>query len=259
MRPYLIAFLLAWMTCAPLYAVSMEPVKAKADSAYADKLYLQAVQLYAEVLAEAPSSETYYNLGNAQFRLHNLPQAILAYERALHLDPGHEDARFNLELVRTRLTDRFGQPQRMFFVAWMSDFVASHSAAAWLHASTLFLLLFALCFALYRSHIVLWLRKLSFAMAMVAILCFVLSVALAFVQRAAYDNNTRAVVIKDQVQSYASPTTTSQRLITLHEGTTVDILSSGTPAWWQVSLPDGTQVWIAREGVERVVSENTSK
>lgn len=42
---------------------------------------------------------TLYNLGNAYAQLHEWAGAKAAYRRVLRLNPGHADARFNLELV----------------------------------------------------------------------------------------------------------------------------------------------------------------
>ena len=51
------------------------------------------------------SPDLAFNLGDAYFRKGRLGPAIWAWERALALDPDHEDARYNLEQAR-RLADR---------------------------------------------------------------------------------------------------------------------------------------------------------
>ena len=48
------------------------------------------------------NSALFYNLANAQYRLGNLGQAILNYERALALEPRHPEAAANLRLVRDK-------------------------------------------------------------------------------------------------------------------------------------------------------------
>ena len=45
------------------------------------------------------SPALYYNLGNCYFKLHNLPAAILSYERARRLAPRDEDIAYNLRLL----------------------------------------------------------------------------------------------------------------------------------------------------------------
>lgn len=257
MRHYLLVFLLSLGTWGSLQAAETAPIKAKADSAYADRLYAQAVELYTEVLAETPSSMVYYNLGNAQFRLRQYPQAVLAYERALWLDPSNEDARFNLELVRTRLSDRFSQPKGMFFVTWLSGLISSRSATDWSFWAFVSLLLGGLFVGIYRADLPLILRKLGFAASLVALFAFLFDLVAAGYQTMAYRHNARAVVMVEQVQTYSSPTTSSKRTMLLHEGTTVEVLNKSDEQWLQVALPDGTEVWaLAKQFTPVVIEKN---
>lgn len=54
----------------------------------------------------AESADAHYNRGNALAKLGRYPAAIAAYEKALKLDPGHEDARHNKEIVEKALQDQ---------------------------------------------------------------------------------------------------------------------------------------------------------
>ena len=51
-----------------------------------------------------------YNLGNARFADDDLEGAIRAYEESLRLAPGHEDAKFNLELALRELEKQTPPP-----------------------------------------------------------------------------------------------------------------------------------------------------
>ena len=125
-----------------------------ADSLYLQKDYIGAMKLYEEQLKETPSARLYYNLGNCHYRLNNYPKAVLNYERCLKLDPSCKDAQFNLDLIRTKLPDRFTEKSEMFFVRWYQQALQAHSADEWgllaLPAWALTLVLFAL-YLLLRS------------------------------------------------------------------------------------------------------------
>lgn len=54
----------------------------------------------AALLAGIPHPEALYNRGNALARMGNLEEAKALYEQVLRTDPGHEDARHNLDLLR---------------------------------------------------------------------------------------------------------------------------------------------------------------
>lgn len=56
---------------------------------YMDREYNMAVESYSQVLKMGyEASSLFYNLGNAYYKLNNLPKAILFYEKARVLNPG---------------------------------------------------------------------------------------------------------------------------------------------------------------------------
>ena len=63
-------------------------------------------------LASVDSAEGHYNRGNALARGGQLPAAIAEYDRALALDEGHEDARYNRDLLKQYLEDNPEQQQQ---------------------------------------------------------------------------------------------------------------------------------------------------
>ena len=79
----------------------------QADSAYNKKNFQDALYYYqAAAEKDGVSSDLYYNMGNTYYRLGDLGHAVLNYRRALALDPSNEEARLNLEFVRTKITDK---------------------------------------------------------------------------------------------------------------------------------------------------------
>ena len=79
------------------------PTKAEADEAYQKEKFSEAASLYEEILqTQGESADIYYNLGNVYFKLKNTAKAVLNYERALLLNPGDADIRFNLDMARSK-------------------------------------------------------------------------------------------------------------------------------------------------------------
>ncbi len=86
--------------------------------------YKEALQSWTEVYNTGyRSASLCYNIGNAYFKLNNIPQAILFYERAALLNPADEDINYNLQIARTLTVDRFQEIPELFFVKWY-DFVS---------------------------------------------------------------------------------------------------------------------------------------
>lgn len=73
----------------------------RANSAYRDGEYEQSLREYEEILAAGwQSGPLHFNLGNANFKLGRLGEAILSYERARRLLPRDPDVRANLAYAR---------------------------------------------------------------------------------------------------------------------------------------------------------------
>ena len=69
--------------------------------------YPAAARFFAEAQGiDAKDPRPPYALGNALFKMDRLEESIAAYEKALELAPGDEDARFNLEQARKKLRMR---------------------------------------------------------------------------------------------------------------------------------------------------------
>lgn len=225
-------------------AISLADQKAAADSLFAAKQYVEAAELYNLLADSIESADIYYNLGGAEYKQKHYGRAILAYERALRIDPDNDDAHYNITLVRTRIADRFGDASEMFFVSWFRTWVSSGSVAHWTLLSFVWTVVFFVCLILYFVGRRLWLRKVGFFAAIFCALAFVLTTVFAIVQRSAFYDNSDAVIMADEVQLYSSPSTSSKPLRTLHEGTTVTVLELQGKDWTRVELPDATEAWL---------------
>jgi tetratricopeptide (TPR) repeat protein len=64
--------------------------------------YKEALQVWTEVYSTGyRSANLDYNIGNAYFKLNNIPASILFYERAYLLKPEDENINYNLQVART--------------------------------------------------------------------------------------------------------------------------------------------------------------
>lgn len=229
--------------------------KAVADSLYESKNYAAAAEQYALLADSLEAPDVYYNLGNAEYKLKHYAQAVLAYERALRLDPDNEDAQYNVTLVRTRLADRFARPSEMFFFSWLRTWVGAHSVGHWTLWSFFWLAASFLFLILYITRVRMWLRKTGFFAALFCFLCFLVTTTFALVQRATFSSDSAAIVLADEVQLYASPTTSSKAVRVLHEGTRVEILDATKDGWLQVELFDGNTAFLKNKADSGVILE----
>ena len=98
--------------------------------------YKEALQSWTEVYSTGyRSASLCYNMGNAYFKLNNIPQAILFYERAYLLKPADEDINYNLQIARTLIVDRFQEIPELFFVKWYNFVSLFLSSNRWARIS----------------------------------------------------------------------------------------------------------------------------
>lgn len=224
-----------------------------ADSAYTARRYAEAAQLYRAIPGADLTADIQYNIGNAEYRQKHVAAAILAYLRALRLDPGHDDAHRNLLIARAHIEDRFSAPGIPALITWTSDVVHSRSVATWVRWSLLFIILAFASAALYLFSRRLWMRKTGFFLALALIGLFIVTTIFAVIQRRAFTDNADAVITAAATQLYNSPSSTSRKQNVIHEGTTVTIIDKAADGWILVSLPDATQGWMKANACEKVI------
>lgn len=205
----------------------------------------------AQTAALCPADSA-YNAGNEAYRLKEYGQAVLCYSRALWLDADHEDARYNLSLVQTRLEDQFSVPQEMFFTTWTRSLRTAHSVATWLRWSALLFGLLMVCVLIFRRVPQRMVQRLSFYMGLILLLMFVTTNTFAIMQHYDHTHCQQAVIMPDAVSCYNSPVARGRAVCTLHTGTLVTITDTYGKDWLEVRLPDTRQLWLHRQSLTRV-------
>ena len=225
---------------------------AQGEKAYTEQNYVDAVVFFKKAVQETPTAENYYNLGNANYRLKQYPEAVIAYLRCLRIDPSNEDARYNLQLTQQKIapgtTTLESQP-------WESPFTLLlnlGSVKRWTAFSFLFLLLAFVGWTLFRtaSHHILQKSALfaTFFLTIAFVVCTIFAVA----QRYRFYHNHLAVVTAEEAQSYASPMTNAKKELVLPSGSVVYLQENAAKGWTRVQTSDGTETWIHTSLLVRV-------
>ncbi len=214
--------------------------------------YSGAAAAYKKLYEEGyRSADLLYNTGNAFFKSGDNASAVLFYERALLLAPADEDISYNLQIVRSRLTDRIEPLPGLFFVRWY-DFVSlllpTNSwamTALLLFVVSLVMALLFLTRARARGHL------LTFWLSVAAVTLSLLAVTLAIRNNSLINHNRKAVVTCSIVTGRSAPGETGNELFVLHSGTTVTVEQQlGT--FLEVRLPDGNRGWLSADCIEKI-------
>lgn len=221
----------------------------QANAAYAEGRYEEAATLYQAMIDEQPNATLYYNLGNAQFKQGELAQAILAYERALRLQPHHKDAQYNLAFAQSKITDNI-EEQDFFLSTWARAVRNGLSERTWLILSIcLFVMALTglLIFLLGRE---LWLRKTAFHVAWIALLFSLVSGLNAWSLHQRDTLRNEAIITQGVVNAKSSPDRSGTDLFTVHEGTKVSIRE--TLGDWANIHVGNNEGWIRLSNLERI-------
>ena len=241
---------IALLLLIPLSASAV--TKERADSAYAQEHYQQAIADYEALLKSGVSADLYYNLGNAYYRTDNITKAILNYERALLLSPGDDDIRFNLQMARSKTIDKITPQSEMFFVTWYHSLVNLMSVDAWARTALFTLAIAIVLVLLYLFSDRMWLRKFGFFGALALVIVFLLSNLFAFQQKHKLTHRTGAIVITSAAAVKSTPSKNGTDLFILHEGTCVTMTDQSMREWKEIRMADGRKGWIETRQIETI-------
>lgn len=234
----------------------------QADSAYEREKYKDAVELYLQAVEnDGVSSDLYYNLGNAFYRTGNIAQSILAYERALRLDPSNQEARKNLEFVNSRIVDKKGETGSFISNSIMSIANWFHSNTwAWISLVLFVLILSSIGVYMYTNPIIL--KKIGFFGGILMIVLMAFTIFFSFKAKSiATDNSEAIITAKASMLSTVprKPISRDEEAMLLHEGTKVKIVRSITlssdsinQTWHEVDVDNRHRAWINNSDIEKI-------
>jgi len=253
-------------------AATPEAVFALGNERYEAGDYDGAIEAYGSLVERgAIDNDLFYNMGNAYYEVGLLGNAVLYYERALRLEPRHEDALANLELTRKILRDReFLQSDGWLrrTLMWVPRKLSTWELV--LLGSVFYLLLTAILIGfifrdtalvagLYRRFSILSPGRLfglqkATDIAMAGVTAFVLLAATGAAALQKHDAETErrdAVILEEELAVYSGPSTQATLQFKVHEGTVTRVVDA-RPGWVEIELPGELSGWVRAEALERI-------
>lgn len=244
---FFIIFLLSFMQ----FVQAESFTKADADKAYQENKYAEAIKMYENILAtQGESAVVYYNLGNSYFKEKNMAKAVLNYERALLLNPGDADIRFNLDMARSKTVDQITPATEVFIVTWVNSLTNMQSERGWTKIGIVSFICLLVGLALYIFSKRLFVRKIGFIGAVVLLVVTVCANLFARQQKNELMDRTGAIVMSPTVTVKSTPDKSGTELFVLHEGTKVFVEDNSMKGWKEIRLEDGNKGWIPTEAIE---------
>lgn len=222
----------------------------EAEVAYTKEEYGKAIELYESILKNnGESSEIYYNLGNAYYKAGKTAPAILNYERALLLDPGDADIRFNLQMAKQKSVDKIEPVGEFFLYRWFDSVQNMGAADSWAKVGIVCFILFIGCLILFFFSRWIRLKKVGFYIGILLLVVIIFSNIFASHQKKEIVERAGAIVFSPTVTVKSSPDVSGTELFILHEGTKVSIKSK-LGEWSEIELEDGNVGWMPSKDIE---------
>lgn len=221
-----------------------------ANELYRKGEYQNALHIYEQIMKNGYISEDlYYNIGNAYFKLDNIPAAILYFERAKRLSPNDEDINFNLKIANLKVVDKIDPLPRIFFINWWYSVSNLNNSESWATTAILFSWIFVGLIILFRINKILIIKKISFITGIFSLILMIFVLLFAYTQYRYETDNTTGIIFSSNSLVKSSPDEAGTDLFVIHEGVKVEILDA-VNNWRKIKLADGKVGWIPAEDIE---------
>jgi len=189
------------------------------------------------------SAELDYNIGNAYFKINNVPGAILFYERARLLKPADSNINYNLQISRSLVVDKFEAIPELFFVRWFDFLALLLPTNTWAVISIIVFMLSLVLLSVYIYSVRYRTKVLGFWAAVLLLIISASSLAFTVRNRSLVYNSNEAVIFAPSVNGKSSPDNSGTDLFVLHEGSKVTIEDT-VGEWHEIKLSDGNKGWV---------------
>ncbi|MDO4691410.1 MAG: hypothetical protein Q4A64_00895 [Porphyromonadaceae bacterium] len=220
---------------------------------FANGDYAEAARYYQEQIKESktPTSDMLYNLGVYYTQMEHMPDAILAYERALYLEPTNSMARHNLDLLYEQVKGGMGNG-RGLLTRWADRLCYSLTINTWALVALASFALMLLAFGAFLISRVLGRKKAFFySSILLVVLCLVANASILH-QWYYYKLSETQAILQEAQQLLSTADGHAIATAELYEGTPIWILSSEETAS-QIRLPDGRVGWVANSSFTRIL------
>ena len=251
MKPITIAIIFLFGALAAFSSGEQASI-ATANKEYSAGSYQAAADLYQKVVdAGYASPELFYNMGNSYFKMNDYARAILWYERARRLDPGNEDINFNLNVAKTKISDKIEPLPELFYKRWLIALVQVFSVDTWAAMCVCLFIGGLLGLVLYIASRVLILRKIGFWFALGLFVFSFFALAFAWNGYSFSKSTSEAIVFTPTITVKSSPDEKSTDLFVIHEGTKVRLLDN-ISGWYEIRIVNGSVGWLPKNSLEKI-------
>jgi len=217
---------------------------------YRKEKYVEAIALYEKIEASAlVSSELYYNLGNAYYKLNKVAPSIYNYEKALLINPQNKDAANNLVFANRMTIDVIEELPKTFIQNLDSNIIGQLSFDQWAYIAVSLSIVMSLFFLFFYFSYIPTRKRAYFIISTICSILLVISLFFSVKQYNKSISTVEAIVFDEKVSVKNAPLASGQEVFELHEGAKVKVLDE-VDVWKKIKLADGKTGWIQSESLK---------
>ena len=223
----------------------------KANLLYNNAQYGESLENYNKIIKSGyQSAELYYNMGNCYYKINDVANAILFYERSILINPEDEDVRNNLQMVRNSLIDDIDQVPESFFISKLNSISSLYSYNTWgvfcIVLSFIFLILFNIYY-FSKSPII---KRSTFLGLIFLFLIISIVLRLGFNSLEKNYIEKYAIIFAQKIEIKEQPNLRSNNILQLHKGSKVNLIDEFNEEWSKIKLANGQEGWIRNNEIK---------
>jgi tetratricopeptide (TPR) repeat protein len=189
------------------------------------------------------SAALYYNLGNAYYKLNQIPESIYYYEKSLLLNPDDQEVRTNLAYAQNMTLDAIETLPQTGLSRIYKSVTSRLTFDQWAYASIFCMILFVLLYIAFYYNQYSTRKRFAFIGSLIALFLCIVFIVFASIEFSSFQSDNPAIIFADEVNVRSEPNTSSEDVFTLHSGTKVNVLDS-LNNYRKIRLSDGKTGWI---------------
>ena len=221
----------------------------QSNAFYTDGKYQMAIDGYKDILNSGfESAELYYNLGNAFYKLNNIPESNFFYEKARSISPTDEDILINLSYAQNLRIDKIEKLPITQTQNFKINILNLLSEKGW--SVLLIILAWIACvsFVLYLSVNNSGNKRIFFTQFIILMIGFIVVFTINY-EKKNLNNEKFAIIYDKEIEVWSEPNKISELKFLLHEGTKVKQVDT-IQDWVNIQLENGTLGWIQSSSIK---------
>ncbi|NEW80242.1 MAG: tetratricopeptide repeat protein [Gelidibacter sp.] len=234
------------------FAQTSNELFSKANDLYKNGQYSKAIELYLNIEKNGfESDDLFFNLGNSYYKLNKVAPSIYYYEKALKINPMHQDASNNLTFAKRMTIDVIEDLPKTFLQRFSSNVIQKLTYNTWAILAVTASFLAALLFLLYYFSSSPKRKIFYFNITIFAVFVMTVTVIFAFSNYNTTQKSRSAIIFSPKSEIKNAPSLDAEPVFELHEGTKVTILDE-LSNWKKIKLADGKIGWVNMADIKEI-------